>query len=261
MNQFSNDSQPKILVAGSSWARGEWDPDRPVVLHNGIKQYFCESGYEVVDVTQARSYHSRVLTLLEKKLKEHYQAGDVVFFIMADPLLDIIMPELSSIGVKRTTDVKRLPKFTDRIQEAGGLLNLVRELQTDIYAKLDTLAKQFDTEIHLIGGTYNINTHLLAGFANLNPLVVSWIDLLVGHLVEYPGIGDPEVGVSYTWNIDYIDLQVYDPEFADQVVEDFATITKYNSMLTELIFHPDGLHPNREGHKILHTHLVDLLKL
>ena len=97
MTQSSNEQKPKIFVAGSSWARGEWAPANPVVQHDGIKQYFADAGYAVVDASQARSYHSRVIAHLDKKLNDHYAAGDVVFFIMADPLLDLIMPELASM--------------------------------------------------------------------------------------------------------------------------------------------------------------------
>jgi len=31
--------------------------------------------------------------------------------------------------------------------------------------------------------------------------------------------------------------------------------------MKELIFHPDGLHPNREGHKILFDYIVKELNL
>jgi hypothetical protein len=258
MNPSLNESS-KIFVAGSSWARGEWIGPR--VVHQGVIQYFIDAGHSVIDSSQARSYHSRVIALLEKKLTESYKSGDVVLFVLADPLLDIIMPELATTGIKRTFDIGPLPGFTDRIKQAGGLISLVRELQTDIYAKIHALAERFDTQIHLIGGTYNVNTHLMGGFAKLNPLVISWLDLLVGHLCEYSGIADPESGASYTWDLEYIDLTQFDTEFADQVREEFDILTKYNSMLTELIFHPDGLHPNREGHKILYDHLVDLLNL
>lgn len=260
MNQSSS-VLPKIFVAGSSWARGEWDPDRPVVLHNGIKQYFSEHGYTVVDVSQARSYHTRVMDLLEKKLRTQYTKGDVVLFIMADPLLDIIMPELSTMQVKRTNDVTNLVQFTQAIKQAGGLVNLIRQQQDIIYNRLDTIAKQYDIQVHCIGGTYNVNTNILSKYTNLLATVVSWMYLLIGHFKEYTGIDNPEFGISYTWGINYIDLLAFDPEFAAQVTAEFDIISKDFYMLNELIFHPDGLHPNREGHKILYDHLVNLLNL
>lgn len=260
MNQSLKEPS-KIFVAGSSWARGEWDPDRPVILHDGIKQYFADSGYTVVDCSQARSYHSRVINYLSKKLEQHYKEDDIIFFIMADPLLDLIMPELSTMQVKRSTDVTNLPRFTESVKQAGGLINLVRQQQDNIYSQLDNLAKKYNTKIHCIGGTYNVNTDILEPYTNLLPTVISWIHLLVGHYKEHSGINRPDFGITYTWGIDYIDLSTYSTEFADQVRQEFFTISDSTRIMDELIFHPDGLHPNREGHKILYNHLVKQLNL
>ena len=260
MNQSLN-VQPKIVVAGSSWARGEWAPGNPVVQHDGIKQYFTDAGYTVVDASQARSYHTRVIAHLDKKLKEHYTDNDIVFFIMADPLLDIIQPELETLGFKRDSTARNLMGFTQEIQRAGGLINLIRQQQNSIYQQLNLVAKTHNVKIHCIGGTYNVNTNLLNKYTNLLPTVVSWIHLLAGQYAEHPGTDDPEFGITYTWGINYINLSAYTPEFALQVQHEFKSISDTTGIMEELIFHPDGLHPNREGHKILYDHLTKLLNL
>lgn len=261
MSRSSNANQPKIFVSGSSWARGEWAPGNPVVQHNGIKQYFADAGYTVVDASQARSYHSRVIAYLDKKLKEHYNNNDVVFFIMADPLLDLIMPELAGLNLKRDSDAGNLPEFTKAIKTAGGLINLIRQQQDNIYSQLDAVAKKYTTNVHCIGGTYNVNTQISDQYTNLLPTVPSWIYLLAGQYREHPGTDNPEFGITYTWGIDYIDLSTYTPEFAEQVKQEFFTISDSTRIMDELIFHPDGLHPNREGHTILYKHLTELLHL
>jgi hypothetical protein len=254
-------TKPKIFVAGSSWARGEWDPDRPVVLHPGIKQYFADAGYTVVDASKARSWHSRVITFLDGKLANQYSAGDIILFIMADPLLDIIMSELRELNVKRSFRIKNLTKFTEEIQTAGGLAKLIRKQQDSIYSQLDTVAKKYNAKIHCIGGTYNVNTNLLDKYTNLLPTVPSWIYMLAGQYPEHPGTDLPEFGISYTWDIGYINLSKYTPEFAAQVQQEFDSITDSTRIMDELIFHPDGLHPNREGHKILFDYIVKELNL
>jgi len=261
MSRSSNANQPKIFVSGSSWARGEWAPGNPVVQHNGIKQYFADAGYTVVDASQARSYHSRVITYLDGKLASRYQDGDVVFFIMADPLLDLIMPELAELNLKRDSDAGNLPGFTEAIKTAAGLINLVRQQQDSIYRQLDTVAKKHNANIHCVGGTYNVNTNILNKYTNLLPTVVSWIYLLAGQYQEHPGTDNPEFGITYTWDINYINLSTYTPEFARQVRQEFDSISDSTRIMDELIFHPDGLHPNREGHTILYKHLTDLLHL
>ena len=259
MNPSLNALKPKIFIAGSSWARGEWQGPR--VAHPGILQYFSDSNYTVIDSSQARSYHTKVIDHLDKKLETQYKKDDIIFFIMADPLLDLIMPELESMRVKRTIDVKNLPQLTNSIKQAGGLINLIRNQQDQIYNQLNTIAKKYHATIHCIGGTYNVNTNIMNKYDNLQPTVVSWIHLLAGQYQEHPGTDDPEFGITYTWNIDYVDLSTYPDEFAKQVRQEFFAISDHTKILNELIFHPDGLHPNREGHKILYNHLVEKLKL
>jgi len=261
MSQSSNAKQPKIFVAGSSWARGEWAPGNPVVQHDGIKQYFADAGYTVVDASQARSYHSRVITYLDGKLASQYTDGDIIFFIMADPLLDLIMPELAKLNLKRDCDARNLPEFTNAVKTAGGLINLVRQQQDQIYCQLDTVAKKYNANVHCIGGTYNVNTQISCRYTNLLPTVVSWIYLLAGQYREHPGTDSPEFGITYTWGINYINLSTYTTEFANQVQQEFNSISDSTRIMDELIFHPDGLHPNREGHTILYKHLINLLHL
>ena len=261
MNPSSSEVKPKIFVSGSSWARGEWAVGNPVVQHDGIRQYFADAGYTVVDASQARSYHSRVIAHLDDKLASQYTAGDLVFFIMADPLLDLIMPELAGLNLKRDSDARNLPRFTQAIKATGGLIKLVRQQQDSIYNQLDAVAKKYSASVHCIGGTYNVNTTISCKYTNLLPTVPSWIYLLAGQFQEHPGIDLPEFGITYTWGIDYIDLSTYTPEFANQVQQEFNTISDTTRIMDELIFHPDGLHPNREGHTILYKHLTDLLHL
>jgi hypothetical protein len=259
MNPSSSESKPRIIISGSSWARGEWDG--PDVVHDGITQYFKDDGYHVVKASQARSYHTKVNLLLEKILSEQHQPNDIILSIQADPCLDIIMPALAILNVRRDSDVNKLVEFTDAILAAGGLLNLIHQQQRLVYQELDRLAKLHNTTIHCIGGTYNLNTDILQEFANLNPLVVSWSGLLVGHIMEYAGVDAPGAGASYTWNDRFIDFDAFTPELAEQVRKDYAEITKYNVMVREDIFHPDGLHPNRNGHKILYNYIKQKLDL
>jgi hypothetical protein len=259
MNQSSNEQSPKIFIGGSSWARGEWQG--PEVAHRGITQYLSDSGYTVVDASQARSYHSRAIQNLQKHLDQHYRPKDIILFVMADPLLDLIMPELAKLKIKRSDQVKNLEQFSNEIKLAGGVVALIRKLQDQIYNQLDLVACQFDTTIYCIGGTYNVNTNISKHYQNLYPLVVSWINLLIGHFQEHAGVDHPEFGISYTWGLDYIDLSKFDQTFAEQVKQEINLISDRTGILKELIFHPDGLHPNREGHKILFEYLIKQLKL
>lgn len=261
MNQSSSVKQPKIFVGGGSWARGEWEENNPRVSHRGIIQYFLDDGHTVIDASLARSWHFKSIQKLERHLTREYQENDIVFFMLADPLLDVVMPELHSTQVKRNISVKNLEHFTEEIKRAGGVIALLRETQNKIYKQLNDVATKFNVTIHCIGGNSNVNTNLLSQYPNLTPTVMSWMNLLVGHLREHKHIRNPEFVVSYTWGIDYINLSTYTEEFAEQVKREVNSLSDKTNVMNELIFHPDGLHPNREGHKILYNYLVNKLNL
>lgn len=259
MSQSLNEPKPKIYINGLSWSRGEWVG--PNVVHRGLEQYLTDIGYTVINTSKPRNYHSRALKNLDQHLARDHESQDIIIWIQTDPLLDVIMPELEQLGLRTARTVTNLPGFTESIQLADGLINLVRKCQHDIYTELDSLAAKYQTKIHCVGGAHNINTHILDDFKNLNPLIVSWLNLMIGHFKEYQGFNDPEFGVSYTWDLGYIDLSKYTDSFAQKIKQEYQQLSCNSVMLKEDIFHPDGLHPNREGHKILFEHIVKELKL
>ena len=144
MNQSSSANQPKIFVGGGSWARGEWEAGKPKVSHRGLIQYFIDHGYEVIDSSLARKWHEKSIQSLAHDLEKHYKENDVVFFMLADPLLDVVMPALENVQLKRNNTVENLQTFTDDIKRAGGVINLLRQTQDQIYQQLDAVAKQFN---------------------------------------------------------------------------------------------------------------------
>lgn len=252
-------NKPKIFIAGLSWARGEWVG--PNVVHDGTEQYFIDAGYTVINVAKPRVTHKKIHDLLDAGLLENYQPGDQIFWIQADPLLDIIVPELIDLGLLKERRNRPLPTFSNRIKLASGVKNLIQQQQEQIYNELNQLAVKYSTQIHCIGGTYNINPNIVSKFSNLNLLVQSWIHLLVGHLKEYPQVNNADFGVCHTWDIDCVDLSIFDLDLVEQVKSEVAELTGNIRVMDELIFHPDGLHPNREGHKILYDYLVKNLNL
>ena len=262
MSQSSN-VKPKIFICGLSWVRGEWSPTQPVIIHKGLEQYFIDRGYTVINKSRPRSFHSQILDMLAQELESKYTDGDIIFFVQTDPMLDVIHPESVELGIKRTVEQSvSLPKLTKKILDAGGLKNLIKLTQEQIYAKVDSIAKKYNTVIHCIGGSYNINTTIIEQFSNLNPIVPSWVNLLVGQYKEYHDlVNQPDFGIINTWGMGYLDVSQFSPELAKQVDKEMSTLTANRVILNELIFHPDGNHPNREGHKMLFDYLVKELNL
>jgi hypothetical protein len=254
-----SEQKSKVFVAGLSWAMGEWQG--PEVQHGGIQEYFAEAGYKVINSAKPRVYHQRINQILDQKLTESYQPGDLIFWVQADPLLDLIVPERTEMGILKSRASIALPNFSQQIQSAGGIKQLILKQQNTIYQELNAIAAKHNTQVYCIGGTFNINQHVVKPYTQLTAVAPSWINLLIGHLREHPDTANTDFGVVHTWDLGYVDLATYDTTFADQVKLELKELTDNLQKFNELIFHPDGLHPNREGHKILFDHIVKELNL
>jgi hypothetical protein len=254
MNLSSND-KPKIFIGGGSWSMGEWAENTPTIQHKGFEQYFSDDGFEVVNTSKTRTYHSAQIDILSNTLHNKFVSGDVIFFVITDPLLDIVQPELALLSYPKK-DILRLPKFTKRIEEAGGIKNLLELSQHQIYNKLNTVGKILNTQIYCIGGSFNLNTEIMSNYTNLTPIVPSWITLLVGQDEAYKYLLDnKEFGIIGTWNIDYVDLTQYSNSFSQRVVEEYNRYEKNKRILMAPTFNPDGNHPNRIAHRILYNYI------
>jgi len=254
-----NEQKPKIFVAGLSWAMGEWHGAE--VIHGGIQQYFTEAGYQVVNSAKPRTYHQKINQILDQKLAESYQPGDVILWIQADPLTDLITLEKIETGTLKSHENVVLPKFSQCIQQAGGLKNLVVEQQQKIYSQLNQTAQQYNTQIYCIGGTFNINQDVMAEFKNLVSIVPSWIYLLVGHFSEHSRCQNQTFGVVHTWDQDIIDFSIFDRELGKRILAEAEELIDNLKLFREDPFRPDGIHPNQAAHRVLFDYLTEKLNL
>lgn len=254
MNPSSSVSKPKIFIAGLSWGRGEWVG--PNVVHRGIEQYFTEDGYQVFNVSKPRSTHTRINQLLNSCLSDHYAPGDRVFWIQADPIIDIIAEEITG----KLLPNQKLVGLSERLLGAGTLVDLMSDQQGRIYCELNNIAVKYSTQIYCIGGTYNINP-IIRDFSNLKPFVTSWINMLVGHYTEYARSADINFGVTHTWTVDNVDFSAYNIDLATAIKKEITERVANVIMFREDIFHPDGVHPNRDGHRVLYEYIKKKLDL
>ena len=112
-------------------------------------------------------------------------------------------------------------------------------------------------DVYLIGGLFNIIPH---NFPNLKTACKSWVNLLVGHHPEYANSESDDFGIhSSEWTINNIDLSTYDESMAMTIVDEVYTYVNSSNLFRENIFHPDGCHPNRTGHKILFEHIYETI--
>ena len=246
MNQYSEKNQPKIFISGDSWGCGEWgladwasdNPKAYGVTHSGLEQYFLNLGYEVINCSKGDSSNFESINRLKESLVD-YSNGDFVFWIQSDCLRDL----------------RPFVRLTQDILDADGVDNLCTKLLNSTYTKLNSLG----IPIYCIGGPHDLNLTEMGKFKNLIPLVPSWVYLLVGHFKEYKNLFPHHI--IHHKLIDHIDIDLYTIDFKQKVVNELFHRLSCWRLYKELIFHPDGAHPNRYGHKILFDYIVKELKI
>lgn len=244
---------PTIFIAGDSWGCGEWNAHGKL-NHGGIEQYFTEAGYKVVNSSVGGYSNENSIYDLEKSLQSNTSNSKIILWIQTDPIRDL------RPFWKLPDNVTPWRSLTAEIKIANGFNQLSLNLLNDHYQSLNAIGKKYDTSIHLIGGKQDIVTDLLNKYNYLNALVPSWTHLLVGHISKYSHLFPKHTMTDYT--IDNIDLTAFDTELRHRVVNEMHRCNLCWQIYDEQpIFHPDGQHPNREGHKQLFDYIIKELNL
>jgi hypothetical protein len=241
--------KPKIFIGGDSWGCGEWIGHK--VTHRGLEQYFLDVGYTVINSSRPSSSNIQSIIRLDESLKIFN--NDIILWIQTDPIRDV------SIDKSQALDVHKL---RDGIEKFGGFVKFMEFLLHENYKKLNDIAKENNTVIHLIGGMTNVMENIASDFKNLNVVVQSWHHLLVGNIPQYSEwYKELYLGVL-SKNINEFSLQLYEWKTKSKLVNELYTITKKCDQFQSLEnIYPDRAHPSRHGHKKLFDYIINELKL
>lgn len=232
-------SKPKIFIGGDSWACGEW-PDGPSLhaVHQGVEAYFAEDGYTVINTARGGSSNKDSISLLASTTNELFALGDIIIWVQTDPIRNIAFDQLSK-----------------QVEQAGGIVSLMRELVQQDYSRLNHLTLKYNCPVYAIGGLYSIQKDLLARYPRVQCLVESWIGLLVADWTE-------SALLDSTWTVDDLHLNTFkDQQLAGRCIDELTQLERNRSVYQNPIFHPNGNHPNREGHRILYNYIKERLEL
>ena len=217
----------KILIAGDSWACGEWPlpgethkTGHESLRHRGIAHWLEQQGHEVTQ--QAEGGHSNFdqIKHLGENLDHH--SFDLVVFVVTDPLRD-------EKHIRNTW-----AEHQAQIQEAWQ----------GVWDRLGG----FDHPIHLVGGCVAIpNTPPIP--ANCDILCRDWIELILGSRPmenlcrAWPYPDNPGATLLDHWHRE------------EQHLEQWLIRCQISGTAEHQHFWPDGRHPNRQAHRLL-AHLI-----
>jgi len=215
-----------IIIIGDSWGIGEWDKDcnlggpgfgQYLMLHDRVVNLSVGSGSNTQSL-------DRLSEFLNKFQADEY---DTFYWIVTCP--------------------SRCIDLGDHLPSAKSLELVFLDSLFQSLDRAQCIAQEHSIEINLIGGLCDLDNVDITEFTRLAAKVPSWGRLLYDKYATSPTYPNnwPEIGRT---------IKKSDPHHLQSWHNIANTIIAKNQSWRK-IFHTDGSHPDRDGHKKLHNHL------
>jgi hypothetical protein len=230
-----------IVIIGDSWGCGEWQrateppgTQQQIISHPGLAKYLIDDGYNVVNLSQFSEGNHKLLDPLKYFVEvNQYLNIEHIFFIQTD--------------ITRSLADRHL-NLDDLALTHTHLVNVVSQMYYHFYSRLNHNAMLANCTVNLIGGLTDLLTNI-GKFKNLNFLVPSWVKLIDSSAVP-------------AQLVDHINMEHIISSWKNKT--EILPYLEQSSARFDIFrnnpeyFWPDGSHPNRHGHKLLHQHLQSL---
>lgn len=237
-----------IIIGGCSWGKGEWARGDSVsngspIMHDGLTQYIKNTGQTVLNLSipGGSNYSSAyaINTWFERN-PEHQV--DQIFVFQTDYARDSQMI---------------FEEDLTKIEHANSLANI---MIARFYHRLIEISNNYNVKIYLIGGVSDtLSPDLVRShYAPLEVVCQSMTNLLINnnHLINDPVLSwyaAPEISL-----VKKIKEKLPEDQIVKLIQEIDKGISRENLIFsTPEYFWPDGIHPNRLGHKKLFDYLVN----
>lgn len=225
-----------IVISSCSWGAGEWsmnsDSSLYQISHPGVTQYLFEAGHDVVNLSVPGGDPMGMLWSLSAFMECNKHKT-----------LDIYVIQ---------TDIGRSMPWSNMLQDDSvSLVDAVDRLYYEYYQSLDQSAKKNNLKIKLIGGLTDITTDLSA-LTNLEILSPSWCQMIDPSIPLIKLVD--QVGITFLENT-YKNRKSEILRFVEESLDRQAFWNSHPDM-----FHPDGIHPNRQMHRLLSDFILEKLQ-
>lgn len=234
-----------IIIAGDSWAVGEWRFDNAskklTISHAGLEQYIKSDNIDVVNIGKGGSSNldtvNRIITWIDRFPDT---VPEKIFVFQTEYCRDY---KYQNMNPQEMSDVKKFSEISDR-------------WISRFYMRLSEIAITYNCKIYIIGGASD--TAWFDDMNNDHPgchIVCQSLTNLI--IYNNHKISDP-VYSWYTKNSEQFLLNAKKITNApnDILIEIQKGFERENQLLENpQYFYPDGVHPNRDGHKILYNFL------
>jgi len=250
-----------IIIAGDSWACGEWiedsfrNPNQVSISHGGLAQYLCDHGYRVLNLGIPAGSNAQTLNKLNH-------------FFLANTAIKNQIQSIIIIQTEWHRDFRDLNTKTDTyetfklfgydgLDPTKDIFNQLSISNTQnfhsitishFYNQLQKLTEiyQLNSKIYLIGGCSDIMIDVISNDCyNIEVMCKSWVDLCLNE--NNSPILDYQIPLDL---LNFMKKKFNDLDYIIEWMTDCET-RKSKFHLNKNFFYPDGWHPNRIAHKIL----------
>lgn len=254
-----------ILIAGDSWASGEFKPEYwnlsrfNIISHGGLSEYFRQDGHQVLNISAPGCGNwDTILKISHFFLTNPDYKISKIFVFQTDWVRDVY--NHSTLGSK------------DRIIGNMILQPTVHDFLDPSYANAyrDIILLKFYSNLSIISQTYNVSVYLIGGLSDLlcndtfeneysgvTPICQSMVSLAVNNNPVI--VKDKDITTGYIFGnssklIDFIKRSLYSPDQLQELLHqvDLGSI-RHDTLQTRIDLFPDGRHPGREIHRALYN--------
>ena len=237
-----------IIITGDSWGAGEWgvNTETPIV-HGGVSDYFEQDGYNIINLSHPGKGPLTYLVELNKFLMVNYNKIAHIFFIQSCIGRDFTTRFDESLAFLKMLPGNHHLVWNDNLNLESNIVGCYRQ----VYAKLNFMATYHRKIINVIGGLTDLPPPFIE-FSNLNFLIPSWVSLI-------------NPSISTCMLVDANMFEHLDKNFKNkqEIIPYIDSAIERQSFMknNKEFFWPDGMHPNREGHKVLYDAIKTKLNL
>ena len=244
-----------ILLAGDSWACGEWGERSSVkisshrkptfkkegygVIHPGINKHLKLAGHKVRLVHHFANNHA--IDLLEEYLKTRNPT--IILFFVTDPLRNTTLADETSVTKK---------SFLSIIQHLATRENFEKFHHECLHENFQRLNK-LKRKIYLIVGCQRIYKEEIKQYKNLICLTECLAELVCPEY-NFPNFWDSGWSKNIKWTKQPKSKRKWFDYFYDENAKQWEM---YHNNKWRPWFHPDGHHPNRYSHELFYKWLTE----
>lgn len=241
-----------IVIAGASWACGEWSLDTNghyKISHKGLTQYFTDDGFIVVNLAKPGGTN---LTSAER----------VGNFLQVSSHLDIKHVFVFQTGWQRDLLLEQVHTFDLDLDIPHGYTGLKDRFISRFYYRLSKISQDSGIPINLVGSCSDTIwlDHFSKEYLGVTVACQSLVNLLINHnhRIGTPVLSGWEINSEKELLLLKSRLSSADLEL---LLNDIDLGHERNEIITKnkQFFWPDGEHANRHAHFILFEFLKQTL--